>query len=151
SARMGGGEPGSNPRLRKAIDDARASNMPKDNIQRAISKGQGGEGGDLEELVYERYGPGGVAIVVECMTDNRNRTLSAGRTIIQKRGGNLGAPGSVTFGFHKKGQLSFDLDKHPGLTEDKLLEVGLEHGLEDVSSDSNSLLVTCGPESYLGL
>lgn len=153
AARLGGGEPGSNPRLRKAIDDARSSNMPKDNILRAISKGSGGEGENLEELIYEGYGPGGVAIVVECMTDNRNRTLSDVRTIIQKRGGNLGASGSVLFGFHKKGQFSFDKATHGQKipSEDIFLEIGLEHGIEDVSEETEGYVVTCSVENYLGL
>lgn len=152
SSRMGGSDPDSNPRLRKAIDDARSSNMPKDNIQRAIQKGSGGEGENLEELVYEGYGPGGVALVVECMTDNRNRTLSDVRTIIQKKGGNLGATGSVMFGFHKKGQFFFDRGgQGKNANEDMLLEVGLEHGIEEVSEEKDGFLVTCPVESYLKL
>lgn len=153
ASRMGGADPGANPRLRKAIDDARSSNMPKENIQRAISKGSGGEGDNLEELIYEGYGPGGVAIVVECMTDNRNRTLSDVRTVIQKRGGNLGASGSVLFGFHKKGQFYFDGSQKGAKVdnEDALLEAGLEHGIEDISADGEGYTVTCSQENYLGL
>lgn len=153
SSRLGGEEPSSNPRLRKAIDDARAANMPKDNIIRAISKGQGGESDNLEELTYEGYAPGGVALIVECMTDNRNRTLSDVRTIIQKRGGNLGASGSVLFGFNKKGQFSFEksANKEKIPNEDALLEIGLEYGLEDVSDEGEAYLVTCSPENYLRL
>ncbi len=153
ASRMGGEDPGSNPRLRKAIDDARYANMPKDNITRAIAKGLGGEGGNMEELVYEGYGPGGVAIVVECMTDNRNRTLSDVRTVIQKKGGNLGATGSVLFSFHKKGQLSFTKASAGGKvkSEDQLLEVGLEHGMEEVSEEGDSFTVLCAPEKYLSL
>lgn len=151
TARTGGGDPSSNPRLRKAIDDARSANMPKDNIQRAIAKASGEDAGNLEELVYEGYGPGGVAIVVECMTDNRNRTLSEVRTAIQKRGGNLGATGSVLFSFNKKGQFFFEADKHEGLTEDRLLEVGLEHGMEDVAHENEGFVVTCSMENYLAL
>jgi YebC/PmpR family DNA-binding regulatory protein len=153
SARMGGEDPGSNPRLRKAIDDARSANMPKDNISRAISKGTGGDGDNLEEVVYEGYGPNGVALIVECMTDNRNRTLSDVRTIIQKKGGNLGAPGSVMFSFNKKGQFTFEKAKNQGKipSEDALLEVGLEYGIEDVSEEADSFVVTCAPEYYLGL
>jgi YebC/PmpR family DNA-binding regulatory protein len=153
ASRTGGGDPQANPRLRKAIDDARSSNMPKDNIQRAVSKGSGGEGANLEELVYEGYGPGGVAIVVECMTDNRNRTLSDVRTAIQKRGGNLGASGSVMFGFHKKGQFFFENGgkSNYSLSEDKLLEVGLEFGIEEVAEEEDGFLVTCSVENYLGL
>ena len=153
AARMGGGEPSSNPRLRKAIDDARSSNMPKDNIQRAIAKGSGGEGENLEELIYEGYGPGGIAIVVECMTDNRNRTLGDVRTAIQKKGGNLGASGSVLFSFHKKGEFFFD--RAAGgkniPNEDVLLEIGLEHGIEEVTEDKDGFVVTCAVENYLNL
>jgi len=153
SSRLGGEDPASNPRLRKAVDDARSANMPKDNIIRAISKGSGGEGDNLEEVVYEGYGPNGVALVVECMTDNRNRTLSDVRTVIQKKGGNLGAPGSVLFGFNKKGQFTFDkaANKAKIPNEDALLEVGLEHGLEDVADENDAFVVTCSPEHFLSL
>lgn len=152
AARTGGEEPSSNPRLRKAIDDARSANMPKENIQRAISKGSGGEGEILEELVYEGYAPGGVAIVVECMTDNRNRTLGDVRTAIQKKGGTLGATGSVLFSFHKKGEFFFEKANHKNLSgEDQLLEIGLEFGIEDISEDSDGYTVICAPEHYLGL
>lgn len=153
ASRLGGEDPGSNPRLRKAIDDARAANMPKDNIMRAISKGSGGEGDNLEEVVYEGYGPNGVAIIVECMTDNRNRTLSDVRTIIQKKGGNLGAPGSVLFGFNKKGQFNINrnANKEKIPSEDALLEIGLEHGIEDILDEGDSFMVTCGPENFLKL
>ncbi len=150
-ARMGGGEPGTNPRLRKAIDDARAANMPKDNIVRAIAKGAGGEGENLEELVYEGYGPNGVALIVECMTDNRNRTLSDVRTVIQKKSGNLGATGSVMFSFHKKGQFYLLKSTHGKLSEDALLEIGLEHGLEEVIDEPEHFIVLCAPENYLSL
>jgi YebC/PmpR family DNA-binding regulatory protein len=151
SSRMGGEDPGSNPRLRKAIDDARAANMPKDNIQRAISKGTGGESENLEELTYEGYGPGGVAIIVECMTDNRNRTLSDVRSAIQKRGGNLGASGSVLFGFNKKGQITFEKEDNKNLSEDTILELGLEYGLEDLEDDGDTFIIRCAPENYLAL
>jgi YebC/PmpR family DNA-binding regulatory protein len=151
AARMGGGEPNSNPRLRKAMDDARSANMPKDNIQRGIAKGLGGEGENMEELVYEGYAPGGVALVIECMTDNRNRTLGDVRTIIQKRGGSLGAAGSVLFGFHKKGQMFFEKNVNKLTNEDTLLEIGLEHGLEELSEENDGFFITCPVENYLGL
>ncbi len=153
ASRMGGGDPAANPRLRKAIDDARSANMPKDNITRAIAKGIGGEGENLEELVYEGYGPGGVAIVVECMTDNRNRSLGDVRTAIQKKGGNLGATGSVLFSFHKKGQFFFDRTAGGKNipSEDVLLEIGLEHGIEEVKEDNDGFEVICAVENYLGL
>lgn len=153
SSRLGGEDPNSNPRLRKAIDDARSANMPKDNILRAISKGSGTEGENLEELTYEGYGPNGVALIVECMTDNRNRTLSDVRTVIQKRGGNLGASGSVLFGFNKKGQFYFEKEANAKkiTSEDSLLEIGLEHGIEDIKDDGDSYIVTCAPENYQAL
>jgi len=147
AARLGGGDANANPRLRKGIDDARAANMPKENITRAIDKGLGNESENLEELIYEGYGPGGVAIVVECMTNNRNRTLSEVRTAIQKRGGNLGASGSVLFGFHKKGFFTFEKQNK----EERLLEIGLEHGLNDISDEGESYSVICDQEYYLSL
>jgi YebC/PmpR family DNA-binding regulatory protein len=149
SAKMGGEDPGCNPRLRKAIDDARGANMPKDNVTRAISKASTTDTSTLEELVYEGYGPGGVAIIVECLTDNRNRTGSDVRTIIQKKGGNLGTPGSVMFGFQKKGQIF--VEKKAGVSDEKLLEAGLEHGIEDVAEEDEGFLITCAPENYLPL
>lgn len=152
AARMGGEDPSANPRLRKALDDARSANMPKENMQRAVSKASGADANELEELTYEGYGPGGVAIVVECMTDNRNRTLSDVRTVIQKKGGNLGATGSVLFGFNKKGQFIFDkeeLDK--AINEDQFLEIGLDYGIEDVLEDDAVFTVTCDPKFYLEL
>lgn len=145
SVRLGGGDSGSNPRLRKAIDDAKANNMPKDNMQRAISKGLGSEADNLEEVTYEGYGPGGVAIIIECMTDNRNRTLGEVRTIVQKKGGNLGTPGSVLFLFHKKGELTFNKN----ISENALLEIGLECGLEEINEDDDSYTITVAPENYL--
>ncbi len=151
AVKLSGEDPGCNPRLRKALDDAKSSNMPKDNITRAISKGLGGGGNDVEELVYEGYAPGGVAIVVECMTDNRNRTLSEVRTIIQKKGGSLGAPGSVLFLFKKKGQIIFDSESATLPNEDKILELGLDHGLEDLQNDGEIMSITCAPENYLTL
>lgn len=153
SSRLGGEDPNSNPRLRKAIDDARSANMPKDNILRAISKGTGGDGENLEELTYEGYGPNGVALIVECMTDNRNRTLSDVRTVIQKRGGNLGASGSVLFGFNKKGQFYFEKESNAQKisSEDSLLEIGLEYGIEDIKDEGDSYIVTCAPENYQAL
>jgi YebC/PmpR family DNA-binding regulatory protein len=151
AARMGGPDPMANPRLRKAVDDAKAANMPKENIQRAIAKASGAEGDNLEELVYEGYGPGGVAIVVECMTDNRNRTGSDVRSAMNKKGGNLGSPGSVLFSFKKKGQIIFDKEPKEGkvANEDSLLEIGMEHGAEDVSEENDCFLVTCEPEKFL--
>jgi len=154
AARMGSDDPAANPRLRKALDDARAANMPKDTVQRAVSRGSSsGEGDNFEELTYEAYGPSGVAILIDCMTDNRNRTSGEVRAVLSRNGGNLGTAGSVSFGFKKKGQLVFDKTPEEGLvpTEDKLLEIGLEHNIEDVVDDGDSFVVTCPSEDFLAL
>jgi len=133
AARMGGGDPNGNPRLRAAIAEAKASNMPKDNIDRAIKRGTGEiEGVTYEELTYEGYGPGGVAVMVETMTDNTNRTTPEIRHIFEKAGGNMGTPGSVRFQFERKGY--FAVDKK-AVTEDKLMEVALEAGADDLQTD----------------
>ena len=124
AARMGGGDPNSNPRLRTAIIKARASNMPKDNIERAIKKGTGELGGaTYEELVYEGYGAGGVAVLVEVLTDNKNRAAADVRNIFNKSGGNLGVSGSVARMFQRKGTIEFDAEK---VSEDELMEVLLK-------------------------
>jgi YebC/PmpR family DNA-binding regulatory protein len=129
SARLGGGNPEGNARLRVAILAAREANMPNDNIQRAIKKGTGElEGESYEEIVYEGYGPGGVAVLVECLTDNRNRTASDMRSMFSKEGGNLGAEGSVSWMFHKKGLITVK----PGPSEDEVMEKAIEAGAEDV-------------------
>jgi YebC/PmpR family DNA-binding regulatory protein len=129
SARLGGGNPDANARLRVAILAAREANMPNDNIQRAIKKGTGElEGESYEEIVYEGYGPGGVAVIVECLTDNRNRTASDMRSMFSKEDGNLGAEGSVSWMFHKKGLITVK----PGPSEDEVMERSIEAGAEDV-------------------
>jgi YebC/PmpR family DNA-binding regulatory protein len=129
AAKAGGGDPAGNPRLRLAIDTARGANMPNDNIERAIKKGTGElEGESYEEIVYEGYGPGGVAVLVECLTDNRNRTASDMRSMFSKEGGNLGAEGSVNWMFHKKGLITMK----PGPSEDEIMEKAIEAGAEDV-------------------
>ncbi len=149
AAKMGGSDADTNPRLRKAIDDAKAANMPKDTMNRAIQKGSAGkDGADFEELVYEGYGPNGVALLVECLTDNRNRTSSDVRSLLNKRGGKMGTTGSVSYGFNKKGQLVFEKAEYPELTEDILLEKGLEYGIEDVQLEDNSLVVWCAPNDF---
>ena len=133
AARMGGGDPNGNPRLRAAIAEAKANNMPKDNIDRAIKRGTGEiEGVTYEELTYEGYGPGGVAVMVETMTDNTNRTTPEIRHIFEKAGGNMGTPGSVRFQFERKGY--FAVDKK-AVTEDRLMEVALEAGADDLQTD----------------
>lgn len=130
AARIGGGEPDANPRLRLVIDKAKAANMPKDNIQRAILKGVGGgEGESFEEAVYEGYGPGGTAILIETLSDNKNRTVGDVRHALAKNGGNLGASGCVAYLFEKRGMLVFEGE---GLDVDALLEAALDAGAEDV-------------------
>ena len=130
AARVGGGDPGANPRLRLAIEKARGANMPKDNIERAIKKGIGRRRtrDAYEEVVYEGYGPGGTAIYVEVLTDNRNRTVGELRHVLTKYGGNLGASGCVAYLFSKKGVLTFE---RAGLDVDALLEAALDAGAED--------------------
>lgn len=128
AARVGGQDLESNPRLRLAVDKAKAQSMPKDNIERAIKRAGGLDGDDFDEIRYEGYGPGGVAVMVECMTDNRNRTVAEVRHAFSKYGGNLGADGSVGYLFSLVGQLSFPA----GLNEDALMEAALEAGAEDV-------------------
>ena len=154
ATKMGGEDPNGNPRLRKALDDARANNITKDTILRALERGAGKEGtADFEELTYEGYGPSGVAILVDCLTDNRNRTSGDVRSIFNKLGGNLGTTGSVRFGFKKKGQILFDKSdsKNKNLNEDQLLEIGLDKGLTDVSDEAEGFVVSCEPESLLEL
>jgi YebC/PmpR family DNA-binding regulatory protein len=147
AARMGGGDPIGNPRLRAAIAEAKANNMPKDNIERAIKRGTGEiEGVTYEELTYEGYGPGGVALLVETMTDNTNRTTPEIRHIFEKNGGNLGTPGSVRFQFERKGY--FAIEKSAA-SEDKLMEVALEAGADDlVTDDADVFEVYTSPENF---
>lgn len=139
AAKAGGGDPNDNPRLRLALEKANAANMPKDTIKRAIEKGSGtGETGELEEIVFEGYGPGGVAILVETMTDNRNRTVSDVRHAFSKYGGNLGTDGSVSYLFKKLGIIH--LSKN--LSEENLMEVVIESGAEDFSEEDDFYEVT---------
>ncbi|GAA5505717.1 YebC/PmpR family DNA-binding transcriptional regulator [Novipirellula caenicola] len=147
AAKMGGGDPDANIRLRKAIEDAKAVSMPKDNIQRAIKRGTGElEGSEVEELLYEGYGPGGVAVMCEVMTDNRNRTTPELRSMFGKFGGNLGNTGCVSYLFDRKGLFVFD----PATAdEEKLTEIALENGGEDVEPlDDGKIQVTCHPDSH---
>jgi YebC/PmpR family DNA-binding regulatory protein len=149
SARIGGGDEDANPRLRTAVLKARAANMPKDNIDRAIKKGTGDlEGAEYVEIVYEGYGPGGVAIMVESLTDNRNRTAADIRSVFSKNGGNLGESGCVSYLFSRKGILVYDAEKH---TEDEVFEAALEAGASDVSSDETSIEVSCEPDVFESL
>jgi YebC/PmpR family DNA-binding regulatory protein len=141
---MGGGDINANPRLRTAVTTARQQSMPKDNIDRAIKKGTGElEGITLEELSYEGYGPGGVAIILDALTDNRNRLVSELRFMFSRHGGNLGENGSVGWMFKKHGVITID---KKATDEDRLLEIALEAGADDVSSDSDSFQVTTPPD-----
>lgn len=146
AARVAGGSVDDNPRLRTAVENALAANMPKDTIERAVQRGAGGlEGGDVEELTYEGYAPGGIAILVEAMTDNRNRTVAEVRHAFSKHGGNLGTDGSVAYLFAKKGVISFA----PGANEDRVLEIALEAGAEDLDGDADgSVSVTTSPDEF---
>ena len=147
SARMGGGDPNANPRLRLAVDKATEHNMPKDNIERAIKRGVGGlEGVNYEEIRYEGYGVNGAAVLVDTLTDNRTRTVAEVRHAFTKFGGNMGASGSVAFLFKHCGQLVYA----PGTDEDKLMEAALDAGAEDVvASDDGSLEVVTGPHDFV--
>jgi YebC/PmpR family DNA-binding regulatory protein len=149
AARLGGGETASNPRLRLAVDKAYDQNMPKDNIERAIKRGSGDlEGVNYEEIRYEGYGIAGAAVVVDCMTDNRVRTVADVRHAFTKHGGNLGADGSVLFLFKHCGQLFFA----PGTNEDKLMEAALETGAEDViNNDDGSIEVITPPYEFIAI
>jgi len=147
-AARSGGDPGANPRLRMAMDKALTANMTKDTIQRAIQRGTGELAGQhLEEVRYEGYGPGGVAILVECMTDNRTRTVGEVRHAFTKGGGNLGADGSVSYLFHRLGVLGFDTAAAPALAE-KILEAALEASAEDVVTHDGWTEVITRPEDF---
>ena len=146
AAKLGGGDPDANIRLRKAIDDAKAVSMPKENIERAIKRGTGElEGGDVEEIVYEGYGPGGVAIMCDIMTDNRNRTAPEIRSIFSKYGGNLGSTGCVSYLFDRKGLFVLV----SGSCEELVTEIGMESGADNVEiNDQGKLEITCSPEAF---
>ena len=146
AARMGGGDPQANPRLRLAVDKARIANMPKDNIERAIRKGTGGgEGEAYEEAVYEGYGPGGTAVYVETLTDNRNRTAGEVRHVFTRFGGNLGSSGCVAYLFQRRGLIQVDRE---GVDADALLEVALEAGAEDVIEGAETVDVVTAPAGF---
>src|SRR6056297_2118136 len=146
AARMGGGDPMANPRLRHAIDSAKAQNMPKDNVDRAIKKGTGDmEGVNYEEIMYEGYGPGGVAVMVECLTDNKNRTIADVRYISNKAGGNVGTDGCVAWMFDKKGVISISKEN---TDEETLMEVALDAGAEDIKDEGDSFDVLTAPEEF---
>ena len=145
SARQGGPDPAMNARLRTAISAARAGNMPKDNIERAISRATGGDAAEFVEVRYEGYGPGGVAILVEALTDNRNRTASEVRSAFAKHGGNMRETGSVGFMFERIGQIRFTRDV--GTVED-VFEASLDAGADDVNSDGSGHEIKCAPDEF---
>ncbi|MBT3218247.1 MAG: YebC/PmpR family DNA-binding transcriptional regulator [Proteobacteria bacterium] len=146
AAKMGGADLEANSRLRLAVDKAKSNSMPRANIDRAIAKAAGDlKGDDYHELVYEGYGPGGVAILVECLTDNRNRTSSDVRHAFTKHGGNLGASGSVSYLFQQKGFFTIEQNL---IDEDSLLLVALDGGAEDVSDENDMWIITCEREDY---
>ena len=146
AARIGGGDLEGNPRLRKAIADAKDLNMPADNIKRAVMKGTGElEGGHLDELTYEGYGPGGVAMIVEVVTDNRNRTVSEIRHVFSKNGGNMSEAGSVAWMFSKKGYIAVDKSK---ADEETLMTLAIDAGADDFSSDESVYEIYTSPESF---
>ena len=149
AAKMAGGDPAMNPRLRLAMEKAADGNMPKDTVQRAIQRGVGGlEGVNYEEIRYEGYGVAGAAVIIDCLTDNRTRTVADVRHALTKHGGNLGTDGSVAFQFTHCGQLVFA----PGTDEDKLMEVGLEAGAQDIlSNDDGSLEVITEPGDFIAV
>jgi YebC/PmpR family DNA-binding regulatory protein len=146
AARMGGGDIEANPRLRSAVQAAKADNMPKDNIERAIKKGTGElEGVSYEEIIYEGYGPGGAAVLVESLTDNKNRTVAAIRSIFGKNGGNLGENGCVAWMFDKKGYIAIERST---VDEDVLMEAALEAGAEDIREDDSNYEVITEPGEF---
>ncbi|HEY5637573.1 MAG TPA: YebC/PmpR family DNA-binding transcriptional regulator [Burkholderiales bacterium] len=146
AARLGGGDPALNPRLRLALEKARADNLPNDNVQRAIQRGTGElDGVDYEEIRYEGYGPGGAAVMVDCMTDNRTRTVADVRHAFSKNGGNIGSDGTVAYLFRHCGLFLFA----PGASEEKVMEAALEAGADDVvAAEDGSIEVTCAPGDY---
>ena len=146
AARMGGGDPDANPRLRHALNAANSQNMPKDTSERAVKKGTGElEGVNYEEIIYEGYGPGGVAVLVECLTDNRNRTIAEVRNIFGKAGGNVGTDGCVAWMFDKKGLISVSKEH---ADEETLMDLALDAGAEDIIEETDSFDIITEPEEY---
>jgi YebC/PmpR family DNA-binding regulatory protein len=149
AARAGGGDPGSNPRLRTIIADAKANNMPRENIDRAIRRGTGEEPGvSYEEITYEGYGPGGVALLIQSLTDNKNRTVGEIRHLLSKFNASLAAENSVAWMFHRKGQVVVDKIK---ADEEKLLSAALDAGADDVNDDGGAWEIVCAPERFEGV
>jgi YebC/PmpR family DNA-binding regulatory protein len=146
AARMGGGDPAANPRLRHALNTANSQNMPKDTSERAVKKGTGElEGVNYEEIIYEGYGPGGVAVLVECLTDNKNRTIAEVRNIFGKAGGNVGTDGCVAWMFDKKGLISVSKEH---ADEETLMDLALEAGAEDIIEETDSFDIITEPGEY---
>ena len=146
AARSGGGDPDMNPRLRTIVQEAKANNMPRENIERAIRRGTGEEPGvSYEEITYEGYGPGGVALMIQTLTDNKNRTVGEIRFLLGKYNGNLAAENSVAWMFSRKGQLIVEKGK---VDEDKLLNAALDAGADDMNDDGDSWEIVCSPESF---
>src|SRR5205085_5330507 len=146
AAKIRGGDPSGNPRLRLAIDTARSASMPKENIERAVKKGTGElEGVDYQEVTYEGYGPGGVALLIEAVTDNPTRTVAEVRSKMTRLGGNLGTPNSVAWMFEKKGQIYVDAAK---IDEDLLMERALDAGADDIEREEDRFLVSTGPTAF---
>lgn len=147
AVKMGGGvtDPGMNPRLRLAIQNAKGQSMPKDNIQRAVNKGVGGEGDDYEEIRYEGYGPGGVAVIVEALTDNRNRSAANIRAAFTKNGGQMGETGSVSFMFDRVGEITYKGDVG---SEDDVMEAAIMAGADDVASDEEGHTILCQFDNF---
>jgi YebC/PmpR family DNA-binding regulatory protein len=146
AAKLGGADPAANPRLRSAVQTARGQNMPMDTVNRAISKGAGGnEGVDFEEVTYEGFGPGNVAVVIQALTDNRNRTIASIRTAFNKYNGTLGSPNSVLYMFDRKGAITIP---KPGMDEDTLTEIALEAGAEDLDAEGDDYLVISAVEEF---
>lgn len=149
AARQGGGDPAYNAALKLAIDKAKADNMPNDNINRAIKKGIGATDGDkYEHITYEGYGPGGVALIIECLTDNKNRTAGNVRHHLDRCGGNLGTDGCVSFMFERKGAIAIAKEACP-MSEDELMELALEAGAEDFASEDEHYEIITAPEDYV--
>ena len=151
AARQGGGDPAYNAALKLAIDKAKADNMPNDNINRAIKKGIGATDGEkYEHITYEGYGPGGVALIIECLTDNKNRTAGNVRHHLDRCGGNLGTDGCVSFMFERKGAIAIDKEACP-LSEDELMELVLEAGAEDFAIEDSHYEIITAPEDYVAV
>ncbi len=149
AVRMSGDDVSGNPRLRLALDKARSANVPKDSIQRAIDKGSGAGGGeDFEEVVYEGYATGGVAVMVECLTDNRNRTAAEIRYVFQKNHGNLGSSGSVAWMFRQRGLIVIEKSK---VSEDQLMDLVLDHGAQEVNDDEDTWIIETENNDFLSL